>query len=111
MSHFTPLKKFIGVSYYESIERKHKGKPDRCFYITYRLAGKMKREKVGWESEGFTAQTAANVRAERIRSDRLGKVEPSAYQPFDYDKLADMVADRIKLFLKESIVPLIVKRR
>ncbi len=67
------LKKYPGVQYYESKTRRYNGKPDRCFYIRYKqLSGKMCREKVGWESEGYSAQYAANLRAERLRTIRHG---------------------------------------
>ena len=61
----------------EKYNRVHHGKPDRCFYVTYRnSAGKFVREKVGWQSEGYTAALADQVRAERIRSLRHGKELP-----------------------------------
>ncbi len=69
------LKRFPGVQVYVSDKRKTPdGKTDRCFYIRYKdLNGKLIREKVGWVSEGITAAYAAQIRAERIRSIRLGE--------------------------------------
>ena len=65
--------KFQGVYYRESSKRRHMGKPDRCFYISYKnLKGKLIWEKVGWSSEGHTAIFATNVRAERVRLIRHG---------------------------------------
>jgi len=61
--------KYTGVSFYVSETRKHRGKPDKCFYIRYTKNGKRLREKIGWQSEGVSAQYASQVRAERI----LGK--------------------------------------
>ena len=58
--------KFPGVSYYISGTRKYRGKPDRCYYIRYTKNSKRTREKIGWQSEGFSAQYASQVRAERI---------------------------------------------
>ena len=44
-----------------------------CFDITYKTpAGKKVWEKVGWTSESYTAQMAAQIRAERMRSLRHG---------------------------------------
>jgi len=72
------IKKFIGVYYRESIKNKHHGKPDKCFYISYHNGtGKFIREKVGWTSEGYNAQMASQVRAERIRALRHGKELPN----------------------------------
>ncbi len=67
------FKKFPGVRVYISASRKTSdGKPDRCFYIRYKLpGGKLVEEKIGWASEGVTAIYAAQIRAERIRSVRL----------------------------------------
>lgn len=64
--------KYKGIYYYESAVRKWKKKPDRCFYFTYKLFGEKKREKVGWQSEGYTAETADQLRSEKIRSIRHG---------------------------------------
>jgi site-specific recombinase XerD len=67
MSTFIATNK-TGVSYYDSSERK-----DRCYYITYKIGSLKKREKVGWKSEGYTQQIAANIRAERLQQLRHGK--------------------------------------
>ncbi|KAF0234128.1 MAG: hypothetical protein FD177_1040 [Desulfovibrionaceae bacterium] len=73
MAKFQPVKKYVGVVYYESAERKHLGKPDRCFYAVFKVHGRKMREKVGWLSEGFTAELASQVRGEKMRDMRLGK--------------------------------------
>jgi integrase len=66
------IQKHTGVYYRESSSRKHQGKHDRCFYITFKNNAKQVYEKVGWLSEGYSAQMASNIRAERIRSIRHG---------------------------------------
>ncbi len=70
------FKKFPGFRAYVSQSRKTpEGKPDRCFYIRYKLpSGKLIEEKIGWASEGYTAALAAQIRAERIRTIRLGEM-------------------------------------
>jgi integrase len=69
--------KFKGVYYRESANKRHLGKPDRCFDICFRdQQGKLVWEKVGWASEGYTAQMAANIRAERMRAIRHGDELP-----------------------------------
>jgi len=71
------VKTHKGVYYRESAKNRHRGKPDRCFYVTYRNAAKkFVREKVGWTSEGYSAQLADQVRSERIRTMRHGKELP-----------------------------------
>lgn len=58
--------KFNGVYYRESLNKKHNGKPDRCFYIKYYINKTQKQECIGWASEGFSAQYAAGIRNERL---------------------------------------------
>lgn len=71
------IKKYTGIYYNESKKKRHKGKPDNCFYAVYQdKAGKNKWEKIGWASEGYNAQMADQVRSERIRSLRHGKELP-----------------------------------
>ena len=73
----TNIPKFQGVYYRDAASRRYLGKPDRCFDICYRdQGGKLVWEKVGWASEGYNAQMAANVRAERMRSIRHGEELP-----------------------------------
>lgn len=63
--------KFVGVYQRQHSTRRHLGKPDVCFDITYKTAdGKKVFEKIGWISEGYTAQMASQVRSERIRTMR-----------------------------------------
>lgn len=70
------MPRFIGVYFNESEVRRHNGKPDRCFYITYKEKGKKVWEKIGWTSEGYTAVMASQVRAERLRTLRHGEELP-----------------------------------
>jgi integrase len=73
------LNRWAGVYYRESEDRKWKGAPDVCYYITFkrREAGeggeevvKKKWEKVGWKSEGYSPQLASDLRADRLRAGR-----------------------------------------
>lgn len=58
--------KFNGVYYRDSDKRKFQGKPDRCFYIKYYYNGKQYNKRIGWASEGYTAQLVANIKADKI---------------------------------------------
>ena len=72
------VSKHIGVYYNESATKRHQGKPDRCFYITYKSPNrKLVWEKVGWASEGYTPQMATVVRGEKLREIRHGDYLPS----------------------------------
>lgn len=72
--------KYAGVYVRESSKRKHKGKPDRCFsFIVTDMSRSKKRNiriKVGWASEGYTAQFASEERALYIQRLRHGELSP-----------------------------------
>lgn len=74
MSESRERTKFQGVYQRRSeVKRNHKdGKPDVCFHITYKNEGRKIWEKIGWRSEGYTAQMANDVRAERMQAVRHG---------------------------------------
>jgi hypothetical protein len=56
------------------------GKPDACFYVTYNQEGKKVWEKIGWKSEGYTAQFAQRTRADRVQAVRQGEGLPPTQQ-------------------------------
>jgi integrase len=69
------LTKFQGV-YARTSEIKRNprdGKPDVCYDITYKRDGKKIWEKIGWRSEGYTAQMANALRSERMMAARHGE--------------------------------------
>ncbi len=68
--------KYPGVYGRPSEQRKHKGKQDFCFDISYKKEGRKIWEKVGWASEGYTPKLAAQIRAERLRMMRHGEELP-----------------------------------
>jgi len=57
--------KFTGV-YYRDTKNK-----DRVYYITYKIKGKTKKEKVGSAKEGVTAAYASKIRSKRTSVERL----------------------------------------
>ena len=64
--------KHRGVYQREGGGRKHDGKADICYYITYKqLDGKKVWEKIGWRSEKMTAALAYDIRADRMQQIRL----------------------------------------
>lgn len=66
--------KWPGVYQRISPKHKHRGKPDICYDITYKVNDKKVWEKVGWRSEGYSAELAAQVRSERLRTQRHASV-------------------------------------
>ncbi|MDR1032346.1 MAG: hypothetical protein LBL30_04505, partial [Holosporales bacterium] len=52
--------KSVGVRYREHPIRKHgQLRKDRYYTIRYRLDGRVKEERIGWESQGATERKAA----------------------------------------------------
>ncbi len=66
-------RKWPGVYGYNSVKRKVHGKTDTCYYIAYRTGERLVWEKVGWKSEGYTPQIAAEERAKQVRKARHGE--------------------------------------
>ncbi|MEQ8161073.1 MAG: tyrosine-type recombinase/integrase, partial [Smithellaceae bacterium] len=67
-----------------------KGKADICFYIAFKIDGKLTWEKIGWLSEGYSLKLAVNVRAERLRAIRHGDELPQQKKKVTtFEKLAE----------------------
>ena len=88
-------RKWPGVYGYDSTVRRHANKPDRCFYIAYRTIDKLVWEKVGWRSEGFTPQIAAEIRSERLRKARHGENVKTAKEIAREKQLSDRTLEEI----------------
>ena len=84
---------FVGVFEREALNRKNNNKPDTAFDICYKRDGKLKWEKVGWASEGYSAKMASHIRAERLRSMRHGLELPQ-------DKPKTLFKDAVKKYLE-----------
>lgn len=70
-------KRYTGVySRSSEGERRFNGKPDACFYITYKKDARLVWEKVGWAGEGYSPKLASQVRSERLRMIRHGQELP-----------------------------------
>lgn len=74
------------------------GKLDACYYIIYRNNGKKVLEKVGWKSEGYTAQHAFQIHGERIQAIRHGEPIKSKADaknfPLTFGQAWDMYRDK-----------------
>lgn len=64
---------YPGVYYREHAVRKHGRQKDRYLIIKYQIKGVQKTEAVGWTSEGWTAQDAAEQLARIKRAARTGE--------------------------------------
>lgn len=73
--------RYLGVRYREHPTRKHGGnRPDKCFFIRYKLDGKDKEEAVGWSSEGVTAESAFKILSQVRDNIRSGEDPKSLAQ-------------------------------
>lgn len=67
--------KFTGVYIRKSDTKRHQGRPDECYDISYRQPDqRFVWEKIGWKSEGYTAAMASEIRSERLRAFRHGEL-------------------------------------
>jgi len=67
--------KFPGVRYREHPTRKNGVKKDRYFVIRYQLRGARREEALGWSTEGWSEQRAAEELASLKRAARTGEGE------------------------------------
>jgi integrase len=79
-----------GVYELTSETKTFKKKPDICYYIAFKLDGKLTWEKIGWLSEGYSVKFAVNIRAERMRTMRHGEELPQQKKrAITFEKLAE----------------------
>ena len=67
-----------GIRYREHPTRKHGLKPDRYYFIRYKVNGVLKEEGIGWSSEKVTAESAYAIRTEIRENIKSGK-GPTSY--------------------------------
>lgn len=84
--------RFLGVRYREHPTRKHGGnRPDKCFFIRYKLNGKDKEEAVGWSSEGVTAESASKILCQLRDNARTGAGPRTYAELREGNKLAEQI--------------------
>jgi integrase len=64
--------KWEGVYFYESTTKKHDGKQDMCYVVSFKVGSRKIWEKVGWKSGGITPQVAQQYRIKRVQEIQLG---------------------------------------
>jgi integrase len=79
------VKKYVGVYYTESKIRKWRERPDRCYWVAFKDArtGKLRWERCGWASEGWTPEAAQRRRHELLEEDRTGEYKPKVERKAD----------------------------
>lgn len=87
------LKKFTGVYYTESIMRKWRERPDRCYWVAFKDAktGKLCWERCGWASEGWTPEAAQRRRYELLEQDRAGAYKPKQERKADSQTFGELL--------------------
>jgi integrase len=87
------LKKFTGVYYIESIMRKWRERPDRCYWVAFKDAktGKLCWERCGWASEGWTPEAAQRRRYELLEQDRAGAYKPKQERKADRQTFGELL--------------------
>ncbi|WP_419783305.1 tyrosine-type recombinase/integrase [Maridesulfovibrio sp.] len=88
-------KRWPGVYSYESQQKRDQGKPDVCYYIAYRIDGKLKWEKVGWKSEKYTPQIASDIRSDRLKKARHGEAVKTHKELREADLKANIRLDDV----------------
>lgn len=77
-SQYITVKKYNGVCYVESKRHSFRGKPDRIYWVRFRdTDGKLKYEKCGRASEGWTPEAAQRKRYELLEQNRAGNYKPA----------------------------------
>lgn len=64
---------YPGVRTRPHANRKHGVQRDKCFFIRYRVDGKLVEESVGWASQGMTADKASRIRSKLVSAAKQGE--------------------------------------
>jgi len=89
-------RRWPGVLLYASATKRFGGRPDQCYYIRYSLPdGKKRLEKVGWKSESYTPQIAAQIRSDRILKLRHGEEVKTARELALAKQMRDRTLDEV----------------
>lgn len=80
-----------GIRYREHPTRKHGIKPDRYYFIRYKVKGVLKEEGIGWSSEEVTADSAYAIRTV-IRQNIKSGSGPTSYAAMKQEAEAARVA-------------------
>lgn len=77
-SQYTKVVRFTGVYYSESKVNKFRGRADRTYWVNFRdtETGKLRWEKCGKASDGWTPEAAQRKRHEILEQDRVGEYKP-----------------------------------
>lgn len=78
------IKKYAGVYYTESSNKRWRERPDRCYWVNFKDAhSKLRWQRCGWASEGWTPEAAQRRRYELLEQDRAGAYKPKKERKAD----------------------------
>ncbi len=73
MGRYIASKKHVGVCYQESTAKSWNGRPDRIYYVRFKDGGKLRWERCGRASDGWTSESAQRKRYELLEQARTGQ--------------------------------------
>lgn len=87
------LKKFVGIYYTESTERKWRERPDRIYWIGFKdpETRKLIWERCGWASEGWTPEKAQRRRFELLEQQRTGEYQSKKERKQDQTTFGELM--------------------
>jgi integrase len=98
------VKKYLGVYYAESSVNFWRGRPDRVYWVNFKdsKTGKLRWERCGWASEGWTPEAAQKRRHELLEHDRVGKYKPKSERKFAQLKLGELMEEHYLPWSKDN---------
>lgn len=88
------VKKYTGVYFTESSVKRWRERADRCYWVNFKDAhGKLRWERCGWASEGWTPEAAQRRRYELLEQDRAGAYKPKQERKADLLTFGELIED------------------
>ena len=104
MPNVKSTKKFAGVYFSESKTRKWRGRNDKCYYVSFKESetGKLRWERCGWISEGWTPEAAQRKRHEVMEKDRAGVYKPKQARRAEQLTFGELMEERYLKWADEN---------
>ncbi|MGA9756576.1 MAG: tyrosine-type recombinase/integrase [Desulfobaccales bacterium] len=97
------VKKYAGVYYTESVAKKWRERADRIYWVAFKDAktNKLRWERCGWASEGWTPEAAQRRRHELLEQDRAGDYKPKQERKSDQLTFGELMEKHYLAWAKE----------
>lgn len=98
------VKKYAGVYYTESVAKKWRERPDRIYWVAFKdvETNKLRWERCGWASEGWTPEAAQRRRHELLEQDRAGDYKPKQERKSDQLTFGELMEKHYLPWAKEN---------